>query len=105
MKKLVFAAIAMMVMVSASNSFATKSATSMKGYNTAVVDTTDTTKTEPVEDTTKIEPAEDTTEPAKEGALDLSLYITNDSVVVDSTATDSTETPATPATPAKPETV
>ncbi len=45
MKKLVFAAIAMMVMVSASNSFATKSATSMKGYNTAVVDTTDTTKT------------------------------------------------------------
>lgn len=98
MKKLVFAAIAMMVMVSASNSFATKSATSMKGYNTAVVDTTDTTKTEPVADTTK-------TEPAKEGALDLSLYITNDSVVVDSTATDSTETPATPATPAKPETV
>lgn len=98
MKKLVFAAIAMMVMVSASNSFATKSATSMKGYNTAVVDTTDTTKTEPVEDTTK-------TEPAKEGALDLSLYITNDSVVVDSTATDSTKTPATPATPAKPETV
>lgn len=105
MKKLVFAAIAMMVMVSASNSFATKSATSMKGYNTAVVDTTDTTKTEPVEDTTKTEPAKDTTEPAKEGALDLSLYITNDSVVVDSTATDSTETPATPATPAKPETV
>ena len=105
MKKLVFAAIAMMVMVSASNSFATKSATSMKGYNTAVVDTTDTTKTEPVEDTTKTEPAEDTTEPAKEGALDLSLYITNDSVVVDSTATDYTETPATPATPAKPETV
>lgn len=98
MKKLVFAAIAMMVMVSASNSFATKSATSMKGYNTAVVDTTDTTKTEPVEDTTK-------TEPAKEGALDLSLYIANDSVVVDSTATDSTKTPATPATPAKPETV
>lgn len=98
MKKLVFAAIAMMVMVSASNSFATKSATSMKGYNTAVVDTADTTKTEPVEDTTK-------TEPAKEGALDLSLYITNDSVVVDSTATDSTKTPATPATPAKPETV
>lgn len=105
MKKLVFAAIAMMVMVSASNSFATKSATSMKGYNTAVVDTTDTTKTEPVEDTTKTEPAEDTTEPVKEGALDLSLYITNDSVVVDSTATDSTDTPATPATPAKPETV
>lgn len=98
MKKLVFAAIAMMVMVSASNSFATKSATSMKGYNTAVVDTTDTTKTEPVEDTTK-------TEPAKEGALDLSLFITNDSVVVDSTATDSTKTPATPATPVKPETV
>lgn len=98
MKKLVFAAIAMMVMVSASNSFATKSATSMKGYNTAVVDTTDTTKTEPVEDTTK-------TEPAKEGALDLSLFIANDSVVVDSTATDSTKTPATPATPAKPETV
>lgn len=98
MKKLVFAAIAMMVMVSASNSFATKSATSMKGYNTAVVDTTDTTKTEPVEDTTK-------TEPAKEGALDLSLFIANDTVVVDSTATDSTETPSTPATPAKPETV
>lgn len=98
MKKLVFAAIAMMVMVSASNSFATKSATSMKGYNTAVVDTTDTTKTEPVEDTTK-------TEPAKEGALDLSLFIANDTVVVDSTATDSTETPATPATPVKPETV
>ena len=105
MKKLVFAAIAMMVMVSASNSFATKSATSMKGYNTAVVDTTDTTKTEPVEDTTKTEPTENPTEPAKEGAFDLSLYITNDSVVVDSTATDSTETPATPATPAKPETV
>ncbi|WP_337634972.1 hypothetical protein [Prevotella sp.] len=98
MKKLVFAAIAMMVMVSASNSFATKSATSMKGYNTALADTTDTTKTEPVEDTTK-------TEPAKEGALDLSLFIANDTVVVDSTATDSTETPATPATPAKPETV
>lgn len=98
MKKLVFAAIAMMVMVSASNSFATKSATSMKGYNTAVVDTTDTTKTEPVEDTTK-------TEPAKEGALDLSLFIANDTVVVDSTATDSTKTPATPATPVKPETV
>lgn len=98
MKKLVFAAIAMMVMVSASNSFATKSATSMKGYNTAVVDTTDTTKTEPVEDTTK-------TEPAEEGALDLSLFIANDTVVVDSTATDSTKTPATPATPVKPETV
>ena len=98
MKKLVFAAIAMMVMVSASNSFATKSATSMKGYNTALADTTDTTKTEPVEDTTK-------TEPAKEGALDLSLFIANDTVVVDSTATDSTKTPATPATPAKPETV
>ena len=52
MKKLVFAAIAMMVMVSASNSFATKSATSMKGYNTEVADTaevdtttTDSTKT------------------------------------------------------------
>ena len=105
MKKLVFAAIAMMVMVSASNSFATKSATSMKDYNTAVVDTTDTTKTEPVEDTTKTEPTEETTEPAKEGALDLSLFIANDTVVVDSTATDSTETPATPATPAKPETV
>ena len=98
MKKLLFAAIAMMVMVSASNSFATKSATSMKGYNTAVVDTTDTTKTEPVEDTTK-------TEPAKEGALDLSLFIANDTVDVDSTATDSTKTPATPATPVKPETV
>ena len=70
----------------------------MKGYNTAVVDTTDTTKTEPVADTTK-------TEPTEEGALDLSLYITNDSVVVDSTATDSTKTPATPATPVKPETV
>ena len=98
MKKLVFAAIAMMVMVSASNSFATKSATSMKGYNNALADTTDTTKTEPVEDTTK-------TEPAKEGALDLSLFIANDTVVVDSTATDSTETPATPATPVKPETV
>ena len=98
MKKLVFAAIAMMVMVSASTSFATKSATSMKGYNTAVVDTTDTTKTEPVEDTTK-------TEPAKEGALDLSLFIANDTVDVDSTATDSTKTPATPATPVKPETV
>ena len=98
MKKLVFAAIAMMVMVSASNSFATKSATSMKGYNTAVADTTDTTKTEPVADTSK-------TEPTEEGALDLSLYITNDSVVVDSTATDSTKTPATPATPVKPETV
>lgn len=104
MKKLVFAAIAMMVMVSASNSFATKSATSMKGYNTAVVDTTDTTKTEPVEDTTK-EPTEETTEPAKEGALDLSLFIANDTVDVDSTATDSTKTPATPATPVKPETV
>ena len=102
MKKLVFAAIAMMVMVSASNSFATKSATSMKGYNTAVADTT---KTEPVEDTTKTEPTEETTEPAKEGALDLSLFIANDSVVVDSTATDSTKTPATPATPVKPETV
>lgn len=98
MKKLVFAAIAMMVMVSASNSFATKSATSMKGYNTAVADTTDTTKTEPVEDTTK-------TEPAKEGALDLALFIANDTVDVDSTATDSTKTPATPATPVKPETV
>ena len=70
----------------------------MKGYNTAVVDTTDTTKTEPVEDTTK-------TEPAKEGALDLSLFIANDTVDVDSTATDSTKTPATPATPVKPETV
>ena len=98
MKKLVFAAIAMMVMVSASNSFATKSTTSMKGYNTAVVDTTDTTKTEPVADTTK-------TEPAKEGTLDLALFIANDTVDVDSTATDSTKTPATPATPAKPETV
>lgn len=74
MKKLVFAAIAMMVMVSASNSFATKSATSMKGYNTAVADTTDTTKTQPVEDTTKTEPAT----PAKEEALDLALYIAND---------------------------
>ena len=96
MKKLVFAAIAMMVMVSASNSFATKSATSMKGYNTAVADTTDTTKTEPTEETT---------EPAKEGALDLSLFIANDTVDVDSTATDSTKTPSTPATPVKPETV
>ena len=105
MKKLVFAAIAMMVMVSASNSFATKSATSMKGYNTAVADTTDTTKTEPVEDPTKTEPAEETTEPAKEGALDLSLFIANDTVDVDSTATDSTKTPSTPATPVKPETV
>ena len=74
MKKLVFAAIAMMVMVSASNSFATKSATSMKGYNTEVADTTDTTKTQPVEDTTKTEPAT----PAKEEALDLALYISND---------------------------
>ena len=98
MKKLVFAAIAMMVMVSASNSFATKSATSMKGYNTEVADTTDTTKTQPVEDTTK-------TEPAKEGALDLSLFIANDTVDVDSTATDSTKTPSTPATPVKPEIV
>ena len=93
MKKLVLAAIAMMVMVSASNSFATKSATSMKGYNTAVADTT------------KTEPTEETTEPAKEGALDLSLFIANDTVDVDSTATDSTKTPSTPATPVKPETV
>ena len=74
MKKFVFAAIAMMVMVSESNSFATKSATSMKGYHTAVADTTDTTKTQPVEDTTKTEPAT----PAKEEALDLALYIAND---------------------------
>ena len=101
MKKLVFAAIAMMVMVSASNSFATKSATSMKGYNTEVADTTDTTKTQPVEDTTKTEPAT----PAKEEALDLSLFIANDTVDVDSTATDSTKTPSTPATPVKPEIV
>ena len=77
----------------------------MKGYNTAVADTTDTTKTEPVADTTKTEPTEETTEPAKEGALDLSLFIANDTVDVDSTATDSTKTPATPATPVKPETV
>ena len=101
MKKLVFAAIAMMVMVSASNSFATKSATSMKGYNTAVADTTDTTKTQPVEDTTKTEPAT----PAKEEALDLALYIANDTAEVDTTTTDSTKTLATPVTPAKPETV
>ena len=101
MKNLVFAAIAMMVMVSASNSFATKSATSMKGYNTEVADTTDTTKTQPVEDTTKTEPAT----PAKEEALDLALYIANDTAEVDTTTTDSTKTPATPVTPAKPETV
>lgn len=101
MKKLVFAAIAMMVMVSASNSFATKSATSMKGYNTAVADTTDTTKTKPVEDTTKTEPAT----PAKEEALDLALYIANDTAEVDTTTTDSTKTLATPVTPVKPETV
>ena len=101
MKKLVFAAIAMMVMVSASNSFATKSATSMKGYNTEVADTTDTTKTQPVEDTTKTEPAT----PAKEEALDLALYIATDTAEVDTTTTDSTKTPATPVTPAKPETV
>lgn len=68
MKKLVFAAIAMMVMVSASNSFATKSATSMKGYNTAVADTaevdtaevdtttTDSTKT-PATPATPVTPA------------------------------------------------
>lgn len=101
MKKLVFAAIAMMVMVSASNSFATKSATSMKGYNTEVADTTDTTKTQPVEDTTKTEPAT----PAQEEALDLAFYIANDTAEVDTTTTDSTKTPATPVTPAKPETV
>ena len=101
MKKLVFAAIAMMVMVSASNSFATKSATSMKGYNTEVADTTDTTKTKPVEDTTKTEPAT----PAQEETLDLALYIGNDTAEVDTTTTDSTKTPATPVTPAKPETV
>ena len=99
MKKLVFAAIAMMVMVSASNSFATKSATSMKGYNTEVADTTAPTK--PVDDTTKTEPAT----PAKEEALDLALYIANDTAEVDTTTTDSTKTPATPVTPAKPETV
>lgn len=101
MKKLFFAAIAAIVMVSVSNVFANNAMTVSNNSAVAdstVVDTTDTTDT-PVE-----APAEERKDSAAEvapGADDTALVIYSDSTDVDSTDTDSTANDTT--TPAAPQ--
>lgn len=101
MKKLFFAAIAAIVMVSVSNVFANNAMTVSNNSAVAdstVVDTTDTTDT-PVED-----PAEEQKDSAAEvapGTDDTALVIYSDSTDVDSTDTDSTANDTT--TPAAPQ--
>ena len=101
MKKLFFAAIAAIVMVSVSNVFANNAMTVSNNSAVAdstVVDPTDSTEA-PVE-----APAEEMKDSAKEvapGADDTALVIYSDSTEVDSTDTDSTQNDTT--TPAAPQ--
>ena len=101
MKKLFFAAIAAIVMVSVSNVFANNAMTVSNNSAVAdstVVDPTDSTEA-PVE-----APAEELKDSAKEvapGADDTALVIYSDSTEVDSTDTDSTKSDTT--TPAAPQ--
>lgn len=101
MKKLFFAAIAAIVMVSVSNVFANNAMTVSNNSAVAdstVVDPTDSTDA-PVE-----APAEEQKDSAKEvapGADDTALVIYSDSTEVDSTDTDSTQNDTT--TPAAPQ--
>lgn len=101
MKKLFFAAIAAIVMVSVSNVFANNAMTVSNNSAVAdstVVDPTDSTEA-PVE-----APAEELKDSAKEvapGADDTALVIYSDSTEVDSTDTDSTQNDTT--TPAAPQ--
>ena len=101
MKKLFFAAIAAIVMVSVSNVFANNAMTVSNNSAVAdstVVDPTDSTEA-PVE-----APAEEQKDSAKEvapGADDTALVIYSDSTEVDSTDTDSTQNDTT--TPAAPQ--
>lgn len=101
MKKLFFAAIAAIVMVTVSNVFANNAMTVSNNSAVAdstVVDTTDTTDT-PVE-----APAEEQKDSAAKmapGADDTALVIYSDSTDVDSTDTDSTANDTT--TPAAPQ--
>lgn len=98
MKKLFFAAIAAIVMVSVSNVFANNAMT--VSNNSAVADSTvvDTTDT-PVEDPT--EEQKDSAAKMAPGADDTALVIYSDSTDVDSTDTDSTANATT--TPAAPQ--
>ena len=101
MKKLFFAAIAAIVMVSVSNVFANNAMTVSNNSEVAdstVVDTTDTTDT-PVEDPT--EEQKDSAAEMAPGADDTALVIYSDSTDVDSTYTDSTANDTT--TPAAPQ--
>ena len=101
MKKLFFAAIAAIVMVSVSNVFANNAMTVSNNSAVAdstVVDPTDSTEA-PVE-----APAEELKDSAKEvapGADDTALVIYSDSTEVDSTDTDSTQNDTT--TPVAPQ--
>lgn len=101
MKKLFFAAIAAIVMVSVSNVFANNAMTVSNNSAVAdstVVDPTDSTEA-PVE-----APAEELKDSAKEvapGTDDTALVIYSDSTEVDSTDTDSTQNDTT--TPAAPQ--
>lgn len=101
MKKLFFAAIAAIVMVSVSNVFANNAMTVSNNSAVAdstVVDPTDSTEA-PVE-----APAEELKDSAEEvvpGADDTALVIYSDSTEVDSTDTDSTQNDTT--TPAAPQ--
>lgn len=101
MKKLFFAAIAAIVMVSVSNVFANNAMTVSNNSAVAdstVVDPTDSTEA-PVE-----APAEEQKDSAKEvapGTDDTALVIYSDSTEVDSTDTDSTQNDTT--TPAAPQ--
>ena len=84
MKKLVFAAIAAMVMVSVSNVFASKNMASVS--NAAPVDTVAPADTTVSTDT--VAPAEQTTDTVEEKSADLAALI---NVPADTTTTDSTQ--------------
>ncbi len=101
MKKLFFAAIAAIVMVSVSNVFANNAMTVSNNSAVAdstVVDQTDSTEA-PVE--APAEELKDSAEEVAPGADDTALVIYSDSTEVDSTDTDSTQNDTT--TPAAPQ--
>lgn len=101
MKKLFFAAIAAIVMVSVSNVFANNAMTVSNNSAVAdstVVDPTDSTEA-PVE--APAEEQKDSAEEVAPGTDDTALVIYSDSTEVDSTDTDSTQNDTT--TPAAPQ--
>lgn len=101
MKKLFFAAIAAIVMVSVSNVFANNAMTVSNNSAVAdstVVDPTDSTEA-PVE--APAEELKDSAEEVAPGTDDTALVIYSDSTEVDSTDTDSTQNDTT--TPAAPQ--